>query len=190
MRLREFFFKYRSYTPLPFIIAALILAEPTLITLISGFIVVATGEITRLWSVRYAGSATRTTGKVGADELVTTGPYSHVRNPLYLGNILIAIGFVFMAFPWMPWMLILLCIFLAIQYGAIISLEEDFLLQKFSSIYSDYKNSVPRLIPRLKSWQSGSRKPTELKKAMRTERRTLQSLALISFAIVIRWFFN
>ena len=74
MSVRDFFFKYRSYTPIPLIIAALVLARTTPASFVAGLVIALIGESIRLWSVRYAGSATRTTGEVGADVLSPTGP--------------------------------------------------------------------------------------------------------------------
>ena len=62
MTLGKFFFQYRSYTPLPFIIPMLLFARPTMTTLVIGGILVLIGESFRFWGVSYAGSETRTTG--------------------------------------------------------------------------------------------------------------------------------
>jgi len=187
MGYREFFFKYRSYTPIPLIIAALILAKPSGWSLLIGFAIAVCGQLTRLWALRYSGSATRTTGRVGADELVTNGPYGHLRNPLYAGNFLLSLGVLIMAWPWMPWMLLLYLILFGIQYYAIITLEEDFLRGKFPQVFSEYETAVPRIIPRITSWGRGDRLPTTWRKALRTERNSLQSFSLVSLLIFLIW---
>ncbi|HNW59291.1 MAG TPA: isoprenylcysteine carboxylmethyltransferase family protein [bacterium] len=187
MAWRETFFKYRSFTPIPLILAALILADTTVWSFFSGLAVALLGEGVRLWSVRYAGSATRTTGAVGADVLVTDGPYGHLRNPLYLGNFLLSLGILIMAWPWMPWMMLIFILLFGLQYGAIISLEEDFLRNKFGAVYTDYERHVPSLLPRLTSWGQGVRQPTPLHKALRTERNSLQSFSAVTILILLRW---
>jgi protein-S-isoprenylcysteine O-methyltransferase Ste14 len=184
---RDFFFTYRSYTPIPLILAALILAETTPASFICGFIIAICGECLRIWAVRYAGSATRTTGNVGADDLVTTGPYGYVRNPLYLGNFLMSLGILLVAWPWMPWFLILFMLLFAVQYTSIIHLEEEFLAQNFSDRYQDYVQNVPRFIPRIVSWDRGNRQPTGLRRALHTERNTLQSFSAVMVLLVLRW---
>lgn len=184
---REFFFKYRSFTPIPLIIVALIFAKITIYSFIVGFLIAATGEFIRIWSVRYAGKATRTTGEVGADELVTTGPYGHVRNPLYLGNFLLSFGMLIIAWPLMPWFILIYLLLFTVQYGAIISLEEDFLKDKFNDLYIEYKQNVPCFIPRLSNWGKGDRKPTPLKRALKTERNTLQSFSAVTILMLLRW---
>ncbi len=190
MDYRALFFKYRSYTPIPLIIAALILAKPSWWSLLIRFAIALSGEVLRVWALRYSGSATRTTGRVGADELVTNGPYGHLRNPLYAGNFLLSLGVLIMAWPWMPWMLLLYLILFGIQYYAIITLEEDFLREKFPRIFSEYEEAVPRIMPRITPWGKGDRVPTTWRKALRTERNSLQSFTLISLLILLIWLFR
>ena len=187
MKHREFFFKYRSFTPIPLILAALILAKTSIFSFVAGFLIALLGEVVRVWSVRYAGSATRTTGEVGADVLVIDGPYGHVRNPLYLGNFLISLGMVIMAWAWMPYLLLVYLVLFAFQYSAIVSLEESFLKEKFGRRFLEYMDAVPCWLPQWKTRGKGVRVPTPLKKALRTERNTLQSFSLVTLAILLRW---
>jgi protein-S-isoprenylcysteine O-methyltransferase Ste14 len=187
IKFKELFFTYRSYTPIPIILIALVLAETTLLSLFIGLAVALSGEMIRLWAVRFAGSATRTTGRVGADELVTTGPYGYMRNPLYVGNFLLSFGILIIAWPWMPWFMLIYLLLFYFQYSAIISLEEDFLKKKFGAQYVDYLKHVPSFIPRLRAWGKGNRVPTALKKALRTERNSLQSLTIVLILLILRW---
>ena len=101
---RKLLFKYRSYTPIPFLLVMLVFARPTGSSMIVGFLLALLGESIRFWGVSYAGSETRTTGAVGGTQLVTSGPYSHVRNPLYLGNILLYVGIGIMSNALMPYL--------------------------------------------------------------------------------------
>src|SRR5437867_6762129 len=98
MDIRQRLFQYRSYTPIPFLLVMMMFAHPTLTSLLTGFCFLCAGESLRLWGVAIAGSETRTTGPVGGTYLITTGPFSHVRNPLYVGNILIYLGLGVMSF--------------------------------------------------------------------------------------------
>ncbi len=79
-------------------------------------------------------------------ELTMTGPYAHVRNPLYLGSILIATGFA-VAMMSLPFAIALTVFFLLI-YVPVIASEEAFLRDTFLE-FEWYCARVPRLIPRL-----------------------------------------
>ncbi len=78
-------------------------------------------------------------------ELTTTGPYAWVRNPLYLGSILIAAGFAVALLSWAV-ALALTVMFVAI-YVPVIASEERFLRATFPG-FDAYCRRVPRLIPR------------------------------------------
>ncbi|MDZ7266420.1 MAG: isoprenylcysteine carboxylmethyltransferase family protein [candidate division KSB1 bacterium] len=190
MDLRQWLFKYRSYTPIPLLLVILWLANPTPLSLISGFLIALTGESLRLWGVRHAGGATRTTGPVGAGaELITHGPFAHVRNPLYLGNFVLSLGLCVMANAWMPWMLLVFVTAFAWQYRQIIALEEEHLQQRFGQVYTDYFNHVPRFLPRLTPFKKQQVEVMPLRRALKIERNTLMSFAAVSLAIFLLWRF-
>jgi protein-S-isoprenylcysteine O-methyltransferase Ste14 len=79
-------------------------------------------------------------------ELTSTGPYAHTRNPLYLGSMLIAAGFVLALLSW-P-VALAMAIGFAVIYIPVIASEERFLRATFPG-FEAYCRSVPRLIPRL-----------------------------------------
>ncbi|MDZ7337634.1 MAG: isoprenylcysteine carboxylmethyltransferase family protein [candidate division KSB1 bacterium] len=187
MNIGKLFFKYRSFTPVPLLIAALILAKPSLTTFLVGLAVALVGEAIRLWGVLYAGSATRTTGRVGADRLVTDGPYAYVRNPLYVGNFLLSLGILLMAWPWMPWMLLVLVGLFALQYGSIVREEEHFLRAKFGAEYDEYCRHVRRWLPSLRGFSNTEPSHPVLRKALRSERNSLRALLIVTLLILGRW---
>ena len=79
-------------------------------------------------------------------ELTVTGPYAYTRNPLYLGSMMIAAGFVVALLSW-PVALVLAAGF-AIVYIPVIASEERFLRATFPG-FDDYCRRVPRIVPRL-----------------------------------------
>lgn len=81
-------------------------------------------------------------------ELTTTGPYAYTRNPLYLGSLIIAIGFGIASRNWRV-AVVIVVLFLAI-YLPVIRSEEEFLRSEFSG-FDEYCTKVPRLIPRMRS---------------------------------------
>jgi len=183
----ESIFKYRSYTPIPFLLVMVIFQEATAVSLIAGFLVVAIGELFRFWGVVYAGSETRTTGTVGGTFLVTRGAFSHLRNPLYFGNILMYVGIGIMSWSLFPYLQIAALIFFLFQYHVIINGEEEYLRKTFGKQYDDYVKNVPRLIPRLTSYKSDNEEQPELnfKAGLRSEKRTLQAITIVSIILVL-----
>jgi protein-S-isoprenylcysteine O-methyltransferase Ste14 len=176
---RQKIFSYRSYTPIPFLIVMLIFAEPTLWSLLIGFLIALVGELIRFWGVGYAGGETRTTGPVGGSKLVTNGPYAYVRNPLYLGNMLMYLGFGVMSMALFPYFQIIGLIYFFVQYYLIVTLEEDYLSRAFPDEYALYIKHVPRFIPRLKRYEFASNFKFDIKEALRSEKRTLQAFLLV-----------
>ena len=96
MDIRNLFFKSRSFTPIPILLMMLYFARPNSPYFFLGIVLIAIGEIIRLRSVSFAGGETRTMN-VGASSICKSGPYSIVRNPLYIGNMMIYVGFAFVA---------------------------------------------------------------------------------------------
>lgn len=88
-------------------------------------------------------------GRIYAQGLVSEGIYAHSRNPMYVGNILIVLGFAFVADTW-PFFLIGIPLFLLI-YWSITKAEESYLLKEFGDAYRAYMRNVPRFLPRLKN---------------------------------------
>ncbi len=188
---RVFLFNYRSYTPIPLLLAILILAAPTPASLLGGFALALLGEATRIWAVRHAGGATRTTSGVGAGAvLITHGPFAYVRNPLYLGNFLLSLGLCIMSWAWMPWMLFLFIALFGWQYWSIISLEEEHLQQRFGQTYTEYLANVPRFLPRLTPFRKQEAQAMPLARALKIEKNTLASFTAVAAAISLIWIFG
>ncbi len=189
MTINQFFFRNRSYTPIPWLLVMVVFARPEPWSLITGFLIAALGEFTRASGVFYVGSETRVTGEVGASRLVTSGPFAHVRNPLYLGNMLMYLGIGIMSLALFPWLQIAAFLFFLLQYILIVLEEERFLREKFGDEYRRYTEMVPRFIPRLTA--SSEHRGTahiDWKAGWRSETRTLQALGLTSLLILIIWF--
>jgi protein-S-isoprenylcysteine O-methyltransferase Ste14 len=85
--------------------------------------------------------------------LATSGPYAHTRNPLYLGSLVLAAGFVIASRNW--WVaLIAIAIFFLIYFPVIRS-EEQFLQSRFPE-FTEYARHVPRWFPRIRPYQSSA----------------------------------
>ncbi|MBS4033180.1 MAG: isoprenylcysteine carboxylmethyltransferase family protein [Ignavibacterium sp.] len=186
------FFNYRSYTPIPFLILMLVFENATITTLITGFIIALFGELIRLWGVSWAGSETRTTGGVGGTYLIISGPFAFVRNPLYVGNILMYTGLGVMSYALFPYLQIIAILFFILQYHLIVKEEESFLEKKFGEAYQKYLENVPRFIPRLTPYKiDGVEQPSfKLNMGLRSETRTLQAFGSVALLIIIKWYFR
>jgi protein-S-isoprenylcysteine O-methyltransferase Ste14 len=128
----------RIRVPLGFIFTVVYvwLARPTKTSLITGALVLLPGLILR-------GLAS---GHVQKDkQLTTSGPYSYTRNPLYLGSLMLAVGFAIAARSW--WIVAIMLAMFAVIYIPVIAGEERYLRQTFPD-YDDYARHVPRMLPR------------------------------------------
>ena len=175
--LGNFFFKIRSFTPIPFIFALLYFAKPTwqTTTLALPFMVI--GEFLRIWAVGYAGATTRARTLGAARDLVTTGPYGYVRNPLYLGNFLLSFGVCLVAN--VAWLIPILVLGYVLQYLPIVAVEEGYLLEACGAVYQVYQARVPRFLPRLQPYSQPSAHDFSWARAMRSEKRTLTAIVCV-----------
>ncbi len=120
-----------------FAVAYVWLARPTRTSLLAGALLLAPGLILRALA----------SGHVQKDrQLTTSGPYAYTRNPLYLGSLILAAGFVIAARSW--WILGLLVLMFVAIYVPVIAGEERYLRQTFPD-YEDYARHVPRFGLRL-----------------------------------------
>jgi protein-S-isoprenylcysteine O-methyltransferase Ste14 len=120
-------------------------------------IVSLSGLLLRATTVGFVGSGTsgRNTQGQRAVELNTTGWYSIVRNPLYLGNYLIMLGIILVPAD-LALVVVTGCLFW-IYYERIISAEEAFLHERFGTAYADWTRRTPVFFPRLSGWVSPAR---------------------------------
>jgi protein-S-isoprenylcysteine O-methyltransferase Ste14 len=128
----------RIRVPLGFLFAVFYfwLARPTGLSIALGLIVVVPGLLVRALA----------SGHVRKNEaLATSGPYAYTRNPLYLGSLLIGMGFAVAARSW--WVGVALALMFFAIYLPVIRDEEAFLRQKFPE-FEVYARQVPRMLPK------------------------------------------
>jgi protein-S-isoprenylcysteine O-methyltransferase Ste14 len=167
----------RIRVPLGFALAVLYLwlARPTWVFIGYGTIAIVLGLLIRALA----------SGHVRKNEaLATTGPYAYTRNPLYLGSLLIGMGFAVAACSWGV-ALALVVLFFAI-YLPVIRGEENFLRDKFSE-FEEYARNVPRMVPRftpyLKAGESSRRFSMELYRKHREYNALVGTLLLLAALI-------
>lgn len=136
----------RIRVPTGFVMAGvfLILAQPNWNTLALGSAFVIAGLFIRGFA----------SGHLQKNEqLATSGPYAYTRNPLYLGSLVMAVGFAVAAKS--IWIALLLGTIFVCIYLPVIRAEESHLAQRFPE-FADYARQVPRLIPRARATQDYS----------------------------------
>lgn len=135
----------RIRVPLGFAFAVLYawLAKPSLLSMFSGMLLVVPGLLVRALA----------SGHVRKNEqLTTSGPYAYTRNPLYLGSLILALGFVVASRSW--WIAGVMILMFVVIYVPVIRSEETYLRKQFSG-FDEYARRVPRLVPRLTVQNSG-----------------------------------
>jgi len=85
--------------------------------------------------------------------LCVVGPYAFTRNPLYLGSLLLGAGAAIAGRSWL-WAL-LLALLLASSYPRVIRVEETRLAERFGGAFAEYRDRVPRYLPRIRPWRGG-----------------------------------
>jgi protein-S-isoprenylcysteine O-methyltransferase Ste14 len=189
-KLGSWLFRHRTSLPVP--IAAAILLIPSgqtsrpLVEILSGVGLTVGGETIRLWGVHHIGVISRTrSDRLGP--LVDTGPFACVRNPLYIGNILVWVGFAVTA--GLLWLAPIVLILLAAEYHWIVAWEESLLKSRLGEPYGDYCRRVPRWLPSIRclatAWHrhrgavpGGSQAPTPARRrTLFSERGTLMAIA-------------
>jgi len=110
-----------------------------------GYLLVLAGLGVRLWSVVYLGGRK-------SRELVTEGPYSVCRNPLYWGTTFIAMG-AGLCFENVPMAVCAVLIIAPAQF-LVVRAEERHLKDIFGQQYEKYRNEVPGLLPSFRNYRS------------------------------------
>src|SRR6266850_4037519 len=149
-RLGGWLFRHRTLIPVPLAIAVLGLrigqAPRSNLLLALGIGLTVIGEAIRLWAVHHIGAISRTrSDRLGP--LVASGPFSLVRNPLYVGNIALWAGFA--AAAGLLWFVPVVVLLLAVEYHAIVRWEEQLLEGRYGNEYRSYLARVPRWWPTL-----------------------------------------
>lgn len=118
----------------------------------AGLLVIVVVQAFRMYAASYLWGR-QAVAKVEADFLCTAGPYTYIRNPLYLGNFLIGTGLSIAINEWYAYALFIISYIFV--YSIVIPYEEKFLQEKFGDAYAEYKAHTGRLMPRLRGYKGG-----------------------------------
>ena len=159
LRLGQTLFRFRSFTPVPVLVlmgwllfrsrgeygpgGALTDAVFDQVGLLFALL----GQALRFYVLGWVPEGTSgQSNRLEASVLNMRGPYAYVRNPLYVGNLLICLGLMLIAHD--VWVYALGLTFFFGEYFFIIRAEENFLRDKFGVAFDDYCAKVPRWMPR------------------------------------------
>ncbi|OFZ32344.1 MAG: hypothetical protein A3D92_22995 [Bacteroidetes bacterium RIFCSPHIGHO2_02_FULL_44_7] len=136
------FRKIRMYAAWLSLIIVIWATKSTDFGFLLGIPVMVAGEALRIWSHGYI---------VKSRRLATHGPYGYVRNPLYIGNFLIGLGFCVIL--WNPIVVCVYTIGFFLAYTITVKDEELRLFEYFGEEYRRYSSEVRRFVPKLKRYQ-------------------------------------
>lgn len=175
-------FRNRGWLPVLFLAVPLLVpGRMAASTWIIGAVLIVLGEWVRLAGVAAAGTVTRRRSR-NVQRLVSYGIFARVRNPLYVGNLLIWSGFVVIS--GVLWFLPIALAIFAIEYSLIVRYEEGVLESIFGGEYVAYRARTPRWLPRLAT--SGERGPHDWREAWKSEISTFLQYGVLIVAFVVK----
>lgn len=126
------------------------------------------------------GTSGRNTKQQSATVMNTTGMYSVVRHPLYLGNYLIVLGVVSSPCQW--WLPVVFTLLFWIYYERIMLAEETFLHARFGEAFVAWARVTPAFVPRFSRWQAPAER-FSLRSVMRREYTSLLLVILLHYGV-------
>jgi protein-S-isoprenylcysteine O-methyltransferase Ste14 len=148
------------------------------------FSVAITGLSIRILTVGFvpANTSGRNTKQQKADTLNTTGLYSVVRHPLYLGNYLIWIGVTSFVHTW--WLVLITTLIFWVYYERIMFAEEEFLKVRFGTEFEEWAGRTPAFIPSIRSWRAPTL-PFSWRFVLARENPTLFAIIVVFFLLEV-----
>ena len=113
-----------------------------------------------------------------ADSVNTSGSYSMVRHPLYVGNFFMWLGPTLLTEN--IWFVVVICLSFWLYYERIMYAEEQFLRKKFGAPYLEWAKNVPAFIPRVKNFIKPD-VPFNWKKVLKKEKNGFAAVFLVFF---------
>lgn len=195
VRLGKFFFKYRNAIFPVLYLSLFALTRPGVFlgslyvdryVCVLGILIALAGQTFRILVIGFAyirrGGKD---GKVYADSLVQTGFYAHVRNPMYVGNYLIMLGFVLLYGS--LWAYIVVLPFFTLVYYSIVKNEEAYLKKTFGREFAEYEAKVNRFIPDFRGIQHSLKQfRYDWRKVLRKEYGTI-TFVLCGIIVMLIW---
>jgi protein-S-isoprenylcysteine O-methyltransferase Ste14 len=157
----------------PVAIAYFLLARPSTVSLACGGAFAAAGLLLRAAAAGHLRKH---------EALSTAGPYAWTRNPLYLGSLLLAAGFLLAAASWIA--ALIAALYLAGFYPAVMRREEEELHAEYGAAFDDYSRRVPLFWPRPPSRAAGPQEPFAWSQYRKNREYQALAGAAVGFAIL------
>ncbi len=158
---------YGTYVPAYVVCGSFAGRSGALALLLAGTALTVACFALRLWGSSYLSEGIVWTENARVDRLLVNGPFRFTRNPLYLGNLLMALGVGVLATP-VGWAIIVVGGWLFVL--ALIRWEERGLRARYGEEFTRYRADVPTLLPRLRPVpQAGGGVPPSLGAGLRAE---------------------
>ena len=194
----NFLFKYRGQFPVVLFILAIpflyftnstqpLLAENYTFIAIALSVV---GFLIRAYTIGTTprGTSGRNTKEQVAEVLNSTGVYSMVRHPLYLGNYFMWIGIVVFTFNW--YFVFVVSLLYWVYYERIMFAEERFLERKFGQQYLDWASNLPAFIPKFSQFKKSDIPFSVISVLRREYSGVLANVIGFVFVLLLRNFFE
>jgi len=134
--------RHRRTVAIPLVFIVLVLAHFDETYFMYSYFLIVAGEMLRIWAA----------GHLQKEKVLTTGgPYRWMRNPLYLGSLLIALGFYLCMDS--RWILLIIVAYFALFFVPVVKYEERLLNEKFPEEYPPYADAIPAFFPTIRIWQ-------------------------------------
>jgi protein-S-isoprenylcysteine O-methyltransferase Ste14 len=158
------------------IVAAVILANPHLSSLLAGLGICLIGLIIRVWA----------SGHLSKEkELAVSGPYRFTRNPLYLANLVIGMSVVVASYSW--WVMAIFGAYFLLFYPIAIKKEKKKMKDLFPAEYDEYRKKAPLFFPSLRPLPSLKKNKFSWKLFRKNkEWRALSGAALFWLALTLK----
>jgi protein-S-isoprenylcysteine O-methyltransferase Ste14 len=156
-------------------VIVLVLARPTIQSILLGLPLALVGEAIRIWASGHIEKTKR---------LATGGPYAHSRHPLYVGSVLLALGVGVASAS--VWVVLAVALYFLAFFPAVMREESDFLARKFPEEFAAWAAEVPSFWPRLNPGGPRSSQFEWSRVSLNREWRTALALLAITALIYAR----
>lgn len=164
----------RQWFAVLFVPLVALLGTSTLLSFVLGTALIVIGEAIRLWA----------SGHVKKNQtLATDGPYAFVRHPLYVGNILLLLGFCIASTLW--WSYLLMAFLLWFYYPPAIAYEDNKLKNIFGERWENWSRDIHALIPSFKAKSAAAASDWSFKQSLMQNGEPVIALYLAVFLYLL-----